>query len=77
MSRGRTALRAGRHGEEGKMIDFGGDYLGSIANDNPWEFLHKVRFGQPRTPMPAGRDSGWSTQDAVDVLAYSQTLPEE
>ncbi len=51
--------------------------MGTIATGNPQEFLHKVRFGQPGSEpaMPATADLGWSVQDAVDVLAYAQTLP--
>ena len=65
------------HGTDGKAIDFGdGEGVGALANGNPWEILHKIRFGQPGTSMPAGVTSGWSTQDSVDVLGYSQTLPE-
>ncbi|MDO8568928.1 MAG: hypothetical protein Q7R57_09500, partial [Dehalococcoidales bacterium] len=64
------------HGADGKLILFDGkDSLGFLANDNPWEVLHKIRLGQPGAPMPAGVTSGWSVQDAVDVLGYSQTLP--
>ncbi|NIN67785.1 MAG: hypothetical protein GTO63_24380, partial [Anaerolineae bacterium] len=53
------------------------EYVGTIATDNPQEFLHKVRFGQPgiNPAMPAAVDLGWSVQDVVDVLAYAQTLP--
>ena len=51
--------------------------VGTLANDNPWETLHKIRFGHPGTPMPRTLELGWSTQDAVDVLGYTQTLPEE
>lgn len=65
------------HGANGKQIDFhDGEGVRGVANDNPWETLHKIRFGQPGTAMPAGLTNGWSTQDAVDVLGYSQTLPE-
>jgi thiosulfate dehydrogenase len=65
------------HGADGKLIDFNdGEGIGALSNDNPWEVLHKIRFGQPGEPMPAGVNSGWSDQDAVDVLGYSQTLPE-
>lgn len=65
------------HGANGKLIDFNdGEGVRGVANDNPWETLHKIRFGQPGTAMPAGVANGWSTQDAVDVLGYSQTLPE-
>jgi mono/diheme cytochrome c family protein/ribosomal protein L37AE/L43A len=69
------------HGEDGRAINFGDEeepeYVGNIALDNPWEFIHKVRAGQPGTAMPSAIDSGWSLQDVVDVLAYSQTLPTE
>ncbi|OHE55781.1 MAG: hypothetical protein A3K61_06660 [Thaumarchaeota archaeon RBG_16_49_8] len=66
------------HGLDGKTLKFDGkDVVGTIANDNPWEFLHKVRFGQPGTPMPAGIERGWTIKDALDVLGYSQTLPKE
>ena len=65
------------HGNNGKLIDFhDGEGVKGVAIDNPWETLHKIRFGQPATAMPSGIASGWSTQDAVDVLGYSQTLPE-
>lgn len=65
------------HGSDGRQIDFGdGDGVGALSNGNPWETLHKIRFGHPGTAMPSSVASGWSTQDAVDVLGYAQTLPE-
>ena len=51
------------------------EYVGTVAADNPWEFLHKASFGHPGVPMPAGRALGWSLEDIVNVLAYAQTLP--
>lgn len=67
------------HGFDGKLINFKDDkspeYIGTIANENPWEFLHKARFGQPGIPMislitlPA--------EDLADILASAQTLPEK
>ncbi len=67
------------HGEDGRTLNFGSDtepeYVGTIALDNPWEFLHKVRSGQPGTGMPAAMDGDWSMQDLVDLLAFAQTLP--
>lgn len=69
------------HGEDGREINFGSEdepeYLGTLAADNPWEFIHKVRVGQPGTAMPSALDSGWSMQQVVDVLTFSQTLPTE
>ena len=69
------------HGDDGLLLNFGGDddpeYVGTIAFDNPWEFLHKVRAGQPGTGMPAALDAGWSMDDLLDLLAFSQTLPIE
>jgi thiosulfate dehydrogenase len=67
------------HGTDGRTINFKTDespeYIGTLANDNPWEFTHKVKFGQPSSAMPAGVVSGWTTQQMIDVLAHSQTLP--
>ena len=64
------------HGADGKLILFGGkDSLGFIANDNPWETIHKIRFGQPGAGMPAGVEQQRTVQDAVDILAHAQTLP--
>lgn len=71
-----TSTCAVCHGDDGKTLVFDDAGVGALANGNPWETLHKIRFGQPTSPMPSGVMSGWSTQDAVDVLGYSQTLPE-
>lgn len=68
------------HGKDGKTFNFGDEsapeYLGTIATDNPWEFWHKVSFGQPGEEiMPSGLDSGWGPQDFADLLSFVQTLP--
>jgi len=72
---------AGCHGADGRQINFGADddpvYVSTVALGNPWEFVHKVRAGQPGTGMPSSINSGWSMQDVLDVLAYAQTLPAE
>ncbi|MBI4288898.1 MAG: hypothetical protein HY671_10770 [Chloroflexi bacterium] len=69
------------HGDDGKKINFGSptepEYVGSVAAENSWEFLHKVRAGQPAAAMPSGMVNGWSIQDMVDVLGYARTLPEK
>ncbi len=71
------------HGPEGKKLNFGKpedpEYVGTVAKENPWEFLHKVRIGQPGSdpPMPTGVEMGWGLQEVLDILAYSQTLPEK
>ena len=66
------------HGADGRLILFGeDDGVGNIANDNPWEFVHKVRAGQPGTDMPSAIVSGWGIDDVIDVLGYSQSLPTE
>ncbi len=65
------------HGFDGRAINFktedNPEYVGTVAAENPWETLHKIRNGQPGAPMPAMRVL--PVQDAVDILAYSQTLP--
>ncbi|MDP2931038.1 MAG: c-type cytochrome [Chloroflexota bacterium] len=69
------------HGVDGKTLNFGSpekpEYVGTIAIDNPWEFLHKVRFGQPGTAMPTGVEQQWSIQNVIDMLSHSQTLPQK
>lgn len=59
-------------GAEGEFEDF----PGFIANDNPHEFLHKVRFGQPGSEMPPQADE-LSDSELSNLGAYAQTLPQE
>ncbi len=61
------------HGPDGRAQDM--PVLGEVANDNPWETLHKILNGQPGTAMPALR--ALEPAVAADVLAYVQTLPQE
>ena len=69
------------HGEEGKDINFGTaqnpSYVGTIADENPWEFLHKVRFGDPGTPMASTALLGYSAAGDRNVGTFAQTLPNE
>jgi len=67
------------HGADGLTIPPGGDagfedWVGAIANDNPWEFQHKVRFGQPGTAMPPQFEI-LTTEEIGALGAHSQTLP--
>ncbi len=67
------------HGFNGKAINFKTDddpeFIGTVANANPWEALHKIRNGHPGVPMPALRFL--PIQNLVDILAYAQTRPEK
>lgn len=67
------------HGFDGKAINFKTaekpEYIGTIAQKNPWEFMHKARFGQPGIPMIALITL--PMEDIADILAYAQTLPEK
>ena len=70
------------HGDDGRNINFGSPespvYLGTLAQDNPWEYIHKTQFGQPGTPgMPASKERGWDIDDVMAVLGHSQSLPRE
>ncbi len=58
----------------GAAADYG-DFVGKVANDNPWEFQHKVRFGQPGTTMPLAYTVGASTEDVANLGVHAQTLP--
>lgn len=67
------------HGNQGTMINFGNadkpEFVGTVASGNPWEFIHKVRSGQPGTKMPSAIMNGWTDREIRDVLAYARTLP--
>lgn len=45
--------------------------VGAVAADNPWEFLHKARFGQPGVPMQGLDLIGVSVSEAAHVGAYA------
>jgi len=65
------------HGFDGKRINFktadNPEYIGTVAQQNPQETLHKTRNGQPGVPMVAL--GVLDIQDIVDIVAYTQTLP--
>jgi len=69
------------HGFDGKQINFKPatpdkpEYIGTVASANPWETLHKIRNGQPGVPMVSL--GVLDVQEQLDILAYSQTLPEK
>ena len=67
------------HGFQGTALDWGepGDpsYIGTEAQSNPWEILHKIRNGHPGTEMVSLR--AFDLQTAVDLLAHARTLPAE
>ncbi len=69
------------HGGPGTMINFGDaqkpEFVGTVANKNPWEFIHKVRAGQPGTKMFSGIINRLSDKDILDLLAYARTLPKD
>ena len=69
------------HGEMGLDLPPGSlefdAYPGLLSKENPWEFQHKIRFGQPGSEMPGAVSSGGSLQDVVDLSAFAQTLPEK
>ncbi len=49
------------------------EFVGTVGRKNPWEALHKIRFGQPGVGMVAL--TVLDIEDLVDILAYTQTLP--
>ncbi|MDO8689788.1 MAG: c-type cytochrome, partial [Dehalococcoidia bacterium] len=69
------------HASDGTKLNFGTEaapeFVGTLAQDNPQELLHKIRTGQPGEAMPSALVSGWSMQDVLDVMAHAQTLPKE
>jgi thiosulfate dehydrogenase len=76
------------HEDDGKGLDFDDadnavEFVGTLANDNPWEMIHKIRFGDageeamPSIYISEGVATGLTTQDAIDVLTHTQSLPVE
>ena len=67
------------HGYDGKEIDFSHgkqpEYIGTLAKKNPWEILHKIRWGHPSTPMISL--VFLDLKEQLDVLAFCQALPSE
>ena len=78
-----TSVESRTSGDPDYRLNFGTEkspeFVGTIAKANPQEFLHKTWVGHPGSnpAMPAALVMGWSTNQLVDVLAYSQTLPEK
>lgn len=66
------------HGADGLMDPPGSpdfeDWVGLLSNDNPWEFQHKVSYGQPGSIMP-GQAANLSVGEIGDLGAHAQTLP--
>jgi thiosulfate dehydrogenase len=71
-----TGACANCHGADGTRLNFGDEeepeWVGTIAFDNPWEFIHKVRFGHPASIMPSWTEHGGSNQGAANIGAYVQ-----
>lgn len=69
------------HGSDGAKLNFGSaeepELVGTIAVDNPQEFLHKALYGQPASNprMVAAVERNWTIEQLVDILAYAQSLP--
>jgi mono/diheme cytochrome c family protein len=83
------------HNEKGNEMNFGSEdkkeYIGTVANNNPWELTHKVRFGDPGTicpslriklklsdkdkRMPSGIETGYIMSDVMDILEHARSLP--
>ena len=65
------------HGFDGRRLNFGTrtepSFVGSEAQANPWEVLHKIRNGHPGAEMISLR--ALSLSDAAAVLAYARALP--
>ena len=48
--------------------------ISDLANDNPWETLHKIRFGHPGSLMPSMVENGRTNEEISNILAYCQGL---
>ncbi len=62
------------HGSDGKQLLLD-QPIDSLARDNPWEVLHKIRFGNPGTYMKGIvilNSPNLDLQAAADILRYAQ-----
>lgn len=67
------------HGKDGKEINFKDEkkpeYIGTVSNGNPWETLHKIRWGHPESQMISLLFL--ELKEQLDVLSFCQSLPEK
>jgi thiosulfate dehydrogenase len=67
------------HGLEGEKINLNTDqtpiFLGDLAWSNPWRIAHIIRFGHHQTRVPPAELLGLSFSQQIDILAFTQTLP--
>lgn len=71
------------HGKDGRKINFKDDdnpeYLGTVAVKNPWEGIHKIRYGHPGAFLRGKRMPHMfdkiSLEEQLSLLAYLQTFP--
>ncbi len=65
------------HGDDGREINFKSEknpeYIGTLANENPWETLHKIRWGHAGSQMVSLLYLG--LKEHLDVLSFCQELP--
>lgn len=71
------------HGGDGRERNFKTrdkpEYIGTVSLKNPWEAIHKIRYGHPGAfvrgdPMPH-MYGVISLKEQIDLLAYMQSLP--
>jgi mono/diheme cytochrome c family protein len=68
------------HGVDGSKINFGPaaapEYLADITLQNPWRVAHVVRFGHLGINLPSAEELELGFGLQLDLLAYTQTLPQ-
>ncbi len=71
-----TVPCVGCHGVAGTQINLGtaGEprWLGTVALEDPWRMLHKIRFGSPGTGMPSLLNAGGTSDSAAAIARYIQ-----
>ncbi|MDG1838813.1 MAG: FG-GAP-like repeat-containing protein [Phycisphaerales bacterium] len=65
------------HGPDATWLNFGTPqsprWIGTVADEDPMQLLHKIRFGQPGSVMPGWLAFGGTNRAAADIGAYAQT----
>lgn len=75
-----TRICAACHGADGSLLNFGTAgqpvFIGDAALSNPWSFIHRVRFGEPKLDSHAFAAGDGSLEYAADILAFAQVFPQ-
>lgn len=70
---------SGCHAVDGSLLNFGNAsqpiFIADLALENPWSFIHRVRFGLPNNNSHYFSKNDNHLEYVGNLLAYAQSLP--